>query len=76
MLVTIELFQKPRYATEDDMPPPPSPPQIRETVALDGISRQGSLERGLQRKVSLDRDQILRDTSKQVCSIYCFLNKC
>ncbi|KAF2896762.1 hypothetical protein ILUMI_09405, partial [Ignelater luminosus] len=57
--------QKARYATEEDMPPPPSPPQIREAVTLDGVPRQGSLERGLHRKISLDRDQANRDTPKQ-----------
>ncbi|KAK5649511.1 hypothetical protein RI129_000540 [Pyrocoelia pectoralis] len=59
-----EKLEKARYATEDDMPPPPSPPKIRETILIDGITRQSSLERGLQRKVSLDREPNNRDISK------------
>ncbi|XP_017774208.1 PREDICTED: uncharacterized protein LOC108560979 [Nicrophorus vespilloides] len=48
--------QKSRYA-EDDMPPPPSPPHMRE-VSLDTIvaSKHGSLERVPRRETSLDRE--------------------
>lgn len=36
---------------EDDMPPPPSPPHPTVTaISHENISRQGSLERGYQRK--------------------------
>ncbi|XP_031337701.1 disks large 1 tumor suppressor protein isoform X4 [Photinus pyralis] len=59
-----EKLEKARYATEEDMPPPPSPPKIRETMLIDGITRQSSLDRGLQRKVSLDREPNNRDASK------------
>ncbi|XP_063911559.1 disks large 1 tumor suppressor protein isoform X4 [Zophobas morio] len=59
----LSYIQKSRYA-EEDMPPPPSPPLLRETVPHDGISRQGSLERGGRRKSSIDRDQIIKETHK------------
>ncbi|XP_049821404.1 disks large 1 tumor suppressor protein-like isoform X13 [Aethina tumida] len=56
----LSYIQKTRYA-EDDMPPPPSPPQIRDAINLDNHSRQGSLERGIRRKSSLDREQIIKE---------------
>ncbi|XP_068910812.1 disks large 1 tumor suppressor protein isoform X7 [Tenebrio molitor] len=59
----LSYIQKSRYA-EEDMPPPPSPPLLRETVVHDGISRQGSLERGGRRKSSIDRDQITKEAHK------------
>ncbi|KAK9745607.1 hypothetical protein QE152_g6785 [Popillia japonica] len=56
--------QKSRYV-EDDMPPPPSPPRIRDSATnLDGISKHGSLERAARRKSSVDRDHITRDIYK------------
>ncbi|XP_071050990.1 disks large 1 tumor suppressor protein isoform X4 [Onthophagus taurus] len=50
-------IQKPRYQ-EDEMPPPPSPPIIRDHIAMDGMSKHGSLERCNRRKSSVDREQI------------------
>ncbi|KAL3279977.1 hypothetical protein HHI36_017482 [Cryptolaemus montrouzieri] len=45
-----------RYA-EEEMPPPPSPPTLREIAKIDGISREGSLERTINRRTSLDKEQ-------------------
>ncbi|KAK9884882.1 hypothetical protein WA026_009109 [Henosepilachna vigintioctopunctata] len=45
-----------RYA-EEEMPPPPSPPTLREITRIDGVSRQGSLERVTNRRTSIDREQ-------------------
>lgn len=59
------LFQKARYQ-EDDLPPTPSPPQIVRENNLDGISKQGSLERINKRKTSEDREQIIKENYKSV----------
>ncbi|GJQ81544.1 hypothetical protein Trydic_g4905 [Trypoxylus dichotomus] len=59
-----EDMQKSRYV-DDDMPPPPSPPRIRDSATnLDSISKHGSLERAARRKSSADRDHIARDIYK------------
>lgn len=34
--------QKTRYSGEEDLPPPPSPPQLKEVSNLDGVPRPGS----------------------------------
>lgn len=40
-------LQKTRYTggVEEQLPPPPSPPQLKETGQLDGVSRPNSVER-------------------------------
>ncbi|KAK0082160.1 hypothetical protein PV325_010987 [Microctonus aethiopoides] len=45
-----EHNQKTRYDprnVDEQLPPPPSPPQIKEPIQLDGISRPNSVERVL-----------------------------
>ncbi|XP_008550246.1 disks large 1 tumor suppressor protein isoform X10 [Microplitis demolitor] len=44
----IDQNQKTRYATrnvDEQLPPPPSPPQIKEAAQVDGVSRPNSVER-------------------------------
>lgn len=44
------IWQKTRYDprnVDEQLPPPPSPPQIKEPIQLDGISRPNSVERVL-----------------------------
>ncbi|XP_045483674.1 disks large 1 tumor suppressor protein isoform X4 [Harmonia axyridis] len=48
-------LQSSRYA-EEEMPPPPSPPTLREITKIDGLSRQSSLERAINRRASVDRE--------------------
>lgn len=46
----ISLLQKTRYdnvGVEEQLPPPPSPPQLKETVQLDGALRPNSVDRVL-----------------------------
>ncbi|XP_034937867.1 disks large homolog 4 isoform X4 [Chelonus insularis] len=52
---TLDQNQKTRYTTinvEEPLPPPPSPPQIKEAIQLDGISRPNSVERTIHPDVS------------------------
>lgn len=36
------LLQKTRYSgDEDELPPPPSPPQLKDVTDLDGVPRSG-----------------------------------
>ncbi|KAH0568382.1 hypothetical protein KQX54_020623 [Cotesia glomerata] len=47
--------RKIRYATrnvDEQLPPPPSPPQIKEAVQLDGVSRPSSVERVIHSEIS------------------------
>ncbi|XP_012276383.1 disks large 1 tumor suppressor protein isoform X13 [Orussus abietinus] len=44
----LDLDQKTRYGgvgVEEQLPPPPSPPQLKETGQLDGVSRPNSVDR-------------------------------
>ncbi|XP_044762452.1 disks large 1 tumor suppressor protein isoform X4 [Coccinella septempunctata] len=51
----LSFIQQSRYA-EEEMPPPPSPPTLREINKIDGLSRQSSLERAINRRTSVDRE--------------------
>ncbi|CAG5107511.1 Protein of unknown function [Cotesia congregata] len=47
--------RKIRHATrnvDEQLPPPPSPPQIKEAVQLDGVSRPSSVERVIHSEIS------------------------
>ncbi|XP_044574551.1 disks large 1 tumor suppressor protein isoform X7 [Cotesia glomerata] len=51
----VDQNQKIRYATrnvDEQLPPPPSPPQIKEAVQLDGVSRPSSVERVIHSEIS------------------------
>lgn len=42
------LLQKTRYdsaGVEEQLPPPPSPPQLKEAAQLDGVPRPNSVDR-------------------------------
>ncbi|XP_039288437.1 disks large 1 tumor suppressor protein isoform X5 [Nilaparvata lugens] len=43
-----EVYTKTRYSGEEELPPPPSPPQVKETVDLDGVPRLASCDRIIQ----------------------------
>uniref|UniRef100_A0A0C9PUF6 PRUA1 protein n=1 Tax=Fopius arisanus TaxID=64838 RepID=A0A0C9PUF6_9HYME len=48
--IQLKKIYYPRDATrgvDDHLPPPPSPPLLKETVQLDGVSRPNSVERVL-----------------------------
>ncbi|EFN73718.1 hypothetical protein EAG_02672 [Camponotus floridanus] len=47
----VDEIQKTRYdnaGVEEQLPPPPSPPQLKETAQLDGVPRPNSVDRILQ----------------------------
>lgn len=51
MKLFFSLLQKTRYdnaGVEEQLPPPPSPPQLKETAQLDGVPRPNSVDRILQ----------------------------
>jgi hypothetical protein len=58
------MFQKTRYSAEEELPPPPSPPQLKEVSALDGVPRPASTERILAETAA--KHVILRDGHQQV----------
>lgn len=48
MKLFFSLLQKPRYdnaGVEVQLPPPPSPPQLKEAAQLDGVPRPNSVDR-------------------------------
>ncbi|XP_068081834.1 uncharacterized protein [Anabrus simplex] len=51
--------QKTRYSADEELPPPPSPPQLKEVSSLDGVPRPTSAERILVDSAS--QHVILRD---------------
>jgi hypothetical protein len=63
------MLQKTRYSTEEELPPPPSPPQLKEVSSLDGVPRPTSTERILADTVT--QHVILRDGHQQVGSAAC-----
>lgn len=58
------MLQKTRYSAEEELPPPPSPPQLKEVSALDGVPRPASTERILAETAA--QHVILRDDLQQV----------
>ncbi|KAJ9585711.1 hypothetical protein L9F63_002501, partial [Diploptera punctata] len=54
---------KTRYSAEEELPPPPSPPQLKEVSTLDGVPRPTSVERIAAQPV------ILRDGHQQIRSL-------
>ncbi|XP_021923055.1 disks large 1 tumor suppressor protein isoform X4 [Zootermopsis nevadensis] len=54
---------KTRYSAEEELPPPPSPPQLKEVSALDGVPRPASTERILAETAA--QHVILRDDLQQ-----------
>ncbi|KDR17810.1 hypothetical protein L798_08239 [Zootermopsis nevadensis] len=56
--------RKTRYSAEEELPPPPSPPQLKEVSALDGVPRPASTERILAETAA--QHVILRDDLQQV----------
>jgi hypothetical protein len=60
------IFQKMRYSAEEELPPPPSPPQLKEVSTLDGVPRPTSTEKILTETAS--QHVILRDGHQQVGS--------
>lgn len=62
----LSVFQKTRYSTEEELPPPPSPPQLKEVSSLDGVPRPTSTERILAETAA--QHVILRDGHQQVAT--------
>jgi hypothetical protein len=60
------MLQKTRYNTEEELPPPPSPPQLKEVSSLDGVPRPTSTERILAETAA--QHVILRDGHQQVAA--------
>jgi len=58
------VLQKTRYTAEEELPPPPSPPQLKEVSTLDGVPRSTSTERILTETAA--QHVILRDGHRQV----------
>ncbi|XP_063244259.1 disks large 1 tumor suppressor protein [Bacillus rossius redtenbacheri] len=51
----LSFSQKTRYIAEDELPPPPSPPQVKEVASLDGVPRPAAPAPG---------DRILAEASR------------
>lgn len=57
------VHKKTRYTAEEELPPPPSPPQLKEVSTLDGVPRSTSTERILTETAA--QHVILRDGHRQ-----------
>ncbi|KAJ8894525.1 hypothetical protein PR048_007182 [Dryococelus australis] len=56
-LIGCQDLDKTRYIAEEELPPPPSPPQVKEVTSLDGVPRPASADRILV-DVDVPRDAL------------------